>query len=70
MALRESGYDGGITMEPHVGTVFHDQNADKDSEEAKSFRRSIYLEYCRRFTQLMKECGWFLEGPGGHAAKI
>lgn len=68
--LRESGYDGGITMEPHVGTVFHDQNADKDSEEAKSFRRNIYLEYCRRFTQLMKECGWFLEGPGGHAAKI
>ena len=56
--LLANGYDGGITMEPHVGYVFHDPNGDNNSEAAKKFRREIYLDYCRKFLQLMRECGW------------
>lgn len=56
--LLATGYDGGISMEPHVGTVFHNKKASEDTQEARAFQRSIYLEYCRRFEQLMRDCGW------------
>ncbi len=58
--LLASGYDGGISMEPHVGTVFHNQKVTEDTPETRAFKRDIYLEYCRRFEQLMRDCGWKL----------
>ena len=58
--LKESGYDGGISMEPHVGSVFHDPNGNPNSPEAKKFRHDIYIKYCHHFEQLMRDCGWTL----------
>lgn len=56
--LLASGYDAGITMEPHVGSVFHDPNGDVNSPAAKKFRHDIYIDYCHAFEQLMRDCGW------------
>jgi sugar phosphate isomerase/epimerase len=49
--LLESGYDGGISMEPHMAVVFHDKNVAAED----SFRRENYLEYGRRFMKLLEE---------------
>ena len=49
--LLSSGYDGGISMEPHMAVVFHDKNVAADA----SFRRDNYLEYGRRFMKLLEE---------------
>ncbi|MDA3941148.1 MAG: TIM barrel protein [Spirochaetia bacterium] len=49
--LLENGYNGGISMEPHMAVVFHDKNVEADS----SFRRENYLEYGRRFMKLLEE---------------
>lgn len=54
--LLATGYDGGFSMEPHLGIVFHEQDAGVLEEK----RCAIYLEYARRFMQLMRECGWSL----------
>ena len=49
--LLDNGYDGGISMEPHMAVVFHDKNIAADA----SFRRENYLEYGRRFMRLLEE---------------
>ena len=49
--LLKNGYDGGFSMEPHMGSVFHD--TDNDSGEDK--RKEIYIEYGRRFEKLIEE---------------
>ncbi|MBO7742171.1 MAG: sugar phosphate isomerase/epimerase, partial [Victivallales bacterium] len=54
--LRKRGYDGGFSMEPHLATVFHDEDADNGGRELN--KKEIYVEYGRRFMQLMRECGW------------
>ena len=56
--LRETGYDGAFSMEPHMGSIYHDPNGNVNSPEAKKFRHDIYVEYCKRFMQLLRECGW------------
>ena len=53
--LKESGYDGGFSMEPHVASVFHEENPSSDMEQIKY---ASYIEYGRRFEQLLKDCGW------------
>lgn len=49
--LLGNGYNGGISMEPHMAVVFHDKNVAADN----SFRRENYLEYGRRFMKLLEE---------------
>lgn len=49
--LLDTGYDGGISMEPHLAVVFH-ENTDQPDEDAK-FRS--YVEYGRRFMALLDE---------------
>ncbi len=49
--LLDGGYNGGISMEPHMAVVFHDKNVAVDA----SFRRENYLEYGRRFMKLLEE---------------
>ncbi len=49
--LIDNGYDGGISMEPHMAVVFHDKNVVADA----LFRRENYLEYGRRFMKLLEE---------------
>ncbi len=47
------GYDGGISIEPHIGgVVFHDSNADLPETDVR-FRN--YVEYGKRMEQLVRE---------------
>ena len=47
-----SGYDGGISIEPHMAAVFH-QADDKPLDEDES--TAIYLEYGKRLMALVNE---------------
>jgi sugar phosphate isomerase/epimerase len=51
--LVDRGYDGGFSMEPHLGVVFHE--AGSESQDEARFR--TYVEYGRRFTALLEACG-------------
>ncbi len=51
--LLNHGYDGGISMEPHLAVVFHDQS--KDSKEEVKYRN--YIEYGRRFMKILEDIG-------------
>lgn len=46
------GYDGGISIEPHMTTVFHDATAPQGSAEAQL---ANYIEYGRRLGRLVAE---------------
>lgn len=51
--LLDRGYDGGISMEPHIGSVFH----EKDSGNAEEALYKSYVEYGQRFMKLLEELG-------------
>jgi sugar phosphate isomerase/epimerase len=53
-ALVASGYDGGISIEPHMAAVFHDPDAAQASAE-ESY--AIYVEYGRRIEKLLADAG-------------
>ncbi|MDD5678710.1 MAG: TIM barrel protein [Kiritimatiellae bacterium] len=42
------GYDGGISIEPHMGAVFHDPNSRHSLDAAE-----IYVEYGRRMMKMI-----------------
>jgi len=52
--LVKRGYDGGISMEPHLGAVFHDPNAVQTEDDV---RCAAYAEYGKRFMRLLKSAG-------------
>lgn len=56
--LRESGYDGGFSIEPHVATVFHESDDQDDTNLAARRRYETYIKYGRKFEQLLLRCGW------------
>lgn len=43
------GYEGGISIEPHLGAVFHDDSQDSDDEA----RYKMYVEYGRRMEAII-----------------
>lgn len=49
--LAKNGYDGGFSIEPHMGSVFHDDSV-KTSEQ---YRYENYVEYGRRSEAILKE---------------
>ncbi|MCF6175328.1 MAG: sugar phosphate isomerase/epimerase [Victivallaceae bacterium] len=49
--LLDSGYYGGFSIEPHMGSVFHD-NAIQSADELKY---ANYVEYGRRFMKLIED---------------
>jgi sugar phosphate isomerase/epimerase len=51
--LLDNGYEGGISMEPHLAVVFHDESVQSDAE----VRYNNYVEYGRRFMKLLDEIG-------------
>ena len=51
--LLDSGYDGGISIEPHLAVVFHDQSVTSEDE----VRFANYVEYGRRLMQILEEIG-------------
>jgi sugar phosphate isomerase/epimerase len=46
-----SGYDGGISIEPHMVVVFHDTNSKANDEAI----RANFVEYGRRLDRLIQE---------------
>ncbi len=46
-----SGYDGGISIEPHLGAVFHDPSVTSDEE--KKF--AMYVEYGHRMEKMIAD---------------
>ncbi|HOK79109.1 MAG TPA: sugar phosphate isomerase/epimerase [Verrucomicrobiota bacterium] len=50
--LIKSGYNGGISIEPHIAAVFHDPNAKTVPPEAQY---ASYVEYGRRLQKLISE---------------
>ena len=56
--LCKRGYDGGITIEPHVATVFHDTD-NKDSSELQEQRKmETYIAYGKALQQLVADAGF------------
>ena len=53
--LYDSNYQGGISIEPHMASVFHDPNSANASAE-ESY--AIYLEYGRRLMVLLEKVGY------------
>ncbi len=49
--LLANGYDGGISMEPHLAVVFHDETVQSEDKA----RYDNYVEYGRRFMKLLEE---------------
>ncbi|MEI6971824.1 MAG: sugar phosphate isomerase/epimerase family protein [bacterium] len=49
--LLARGYDGGISIEPHLSVVFHDESV-KDEAGA---RRANYIEYGRRLEKMIAD---------------
>ena len=52
--LFDTGYDGGVSIEPHMAAVFHDPDGGQASED-ESYQ--IYLEYGRRLTEILDKLG-------------
>lgn len=45
------GYDGGFSIEPHLGTVFHDPTSQRSLNAVE-----IYAEYGRRMVKMIRDC--------------
>ena len=44
----DGGYDGGISIEPHMAVVFHDKSVQSDAEA----RYRNYIDYGRRLEKM------------------
>ena len=53
--LHSRGYDGGISIEPHLAAVFHDPTVE--SKEETKF--NTYVEYGKRLEKMVKEIWGF-----------
>jgi YD repeat-containing protein len=49
--LLGSGYDDGISIEPHMATIFHKNPEDADEQQM----RNTYIEYGRRLEKMMTQ---------------
>lgn len=47
--LLQAGYDGGISIEPHMAVVYHDKSVQADA----AARRRNYVEYGRRVEKIL-----------------
>jgi len=51
--LIKSGYSGGISIEPHLGAVFHDSSITSD----KKMMYAMYVEYGKRMESIIRTAG-------------
>ena len=51
--LFKHGYDGGISIEPHMATVYHDADSQKNMDNEKAAK--IYIEYGRRMMKIVED---------------
>jgi sugar phosphate isomerase/epimerase len=49
--LVRRGYDGGISIEPHMAVVFHDKSVESEAD----LRMANYIEYGRRMERMLTE---------------
>ena len=49
--LLKNGYDGGISMEPHMAVVFHDDSVKSEGD----IQYNNYVEYGQRFMKMVDE---------------
>lgn len=57
--LHASGYQGGVSIEPHLGAVFHEANrAQADAER----RFAIFVEYGKRLQSIARAAGLSANG--------
>jgi len=56
--LLATGYEGGISIEPHLAAVFHDPTKKASPEE----QYRTYVEYGRRLAQMVREIEQELQG--------
>ncbi|MBD3239644.1 MAG: TIM barrel protein [Chitinivibrionales bacterium] len=52
--LHDRGYDGGISIEPHLAVVFHDESVQSED----SVKYANYVEYGKRMEAIVKKAGW------------
>jgi len=50
--LVANGYDGGISIEPHLSVVFHEDGSASEED----IRYNNYVEYGRRLMKIVEEC--------------
>ena len=51
--ILDSGYNGGVSMEPHLAVVFHDDSVQAEDK----VKYDNYISYGQRFMELLKEIG-------------
>lgn len=56
--LYKTGYDGGISIEPHVATVFHENENTEDPELQAVRRYDTYISYGKELEALVREAGF------------
>ncbi len=49
--LLKNGYDGGFSIEPHMASVFHEDDSRERDDEAYK----IYVEYGKRFMKIVED---------------
>ncbi|MCP3968485.1 MAG: sugar phosphate isomerase/epimerase [Lentisphaerae bacterium] len=52
--LLKSGYDGGFSIEPHLGVVFHEDN-ESENEKIAQGNYDLFVEYGKRFEKMIVE---------------
>ena len=53
--LKANGYDGGISIEPHLAAIFHDPGAVNTAADKSA---ELYLEYGERLKKIMADLDW------------
>lgn len=54
--LLKNGYNGGISIEPHVAAVFHDTGKENASAAYEKLKYDSYVRYGKIFMKLLEEC--------------
>ena len=52
--LRADGYDGAVSIEPHLAVVYHDPTVTADDQE----RWNVFVEYARQTHELLVSAGF------------
>jgi sugar phosphate isomerase/epimerase len=55
--LIRTGYDGGISIEPHLGAIFHDPSVTTADDK----RYAMYVEYGKRMEAIIRNAGGSLD---------
>lgn len=53
--LKAIGYDGGISIEPHLAAVFHDADSQNKTDQDP---KEIYVRYGKHLMEILREIGY------------